>query len=130
MQAEALFGEMLADDRHTEIGAVLTAEFLGQRIAEMPGLVGTALGFAQQFFPFGPRQALIFEISPGPFAPMVEEADIVVLPFERPDLVLDELVEHGQIIGDVLRDIEIHDALSSWAVASAAISFPPSRLPH
>ena len=61
---------------------------------------------------------------------MVEEADVVVLLFERPNLVLDELVEHGQIIGDVLRDIEIHDALSSWAVASVAISFPPSRLPH
>ncbi len=117
VQAEALLGEMLANDRHAEIGAVLAAELLGQRIAEMPGLVGAALGFAEQFLPFGTWQALIVEIGARPFTAMVEEADIVVLLFERPDLVFDELIQHGQIIGNVLRDVEIHDA------------FPPERSP-
>jgi hypothetical protein len=41
---------------------------------------------------------------------MVEEADIVVLFFQRLDFVLDELVEHHQIVGYFLGNIEIHVA--------------------
>ena len=110
VQAKALAGEMLADNGHAEIGAVLAAKFLGQRIAQMAGRIGAALGLPQQRLPFRTRQTAIFEIGPRPFAAVVEETDIVVLLFERLDFVFDELVEHHQIVGNFLRDIEVHVA--------------------
>ena len=39
---------------------------------------------------------------------MVEEADIVVLALERPDLALDEGVELNQVRRDVGGNVEIH----------------------
>jgi hypothetical protein len=48
---------------------------------------------------------------------MVEETDIVVLFLQWPDFVLDELVEHSQIIRNFLGNVEIHSA------------FPPATTP-
>ena len=80
VQAEALGGEMLADHRHPEVGAVLAAIALRDREAQMAGVVGEILRLAQQRFPFVPRQAALVEIGARPFAAMVEEADVVVAP--------------------------------------------------
>jgi hypothetical protein len=99
---------MLADDRHGEVGAVLAAEFLGQRVTIVTGLVGQPLHLAQQIFPFVARQALVLEIGTRPFAAMVEEALVVVLRLQRFDLALDELVELDQVGGDIGRNAEIH----------------------
>ena len=43
VQAKTLVRQMLADDRHGEVGAVLAAEFLRQAEAQVAGLVGAAL---------------------------------------------------------------------------------------
>ena len=107
VQAEALGGEMLADHRHPEIGAVLAAIALRDREAQMPGGVGEVLRLAQQRFPFMPRQAAVVEIGARPFAAMVEEADVVVGLFERLDLARDEAVEFVEIGDEVGRQCKI-----------------------
>ena len=108
MQAEPLVGEMLADDRHGEVGAVLAAQLLGQGEAQMARLVGAAAHLGQKRLPFMARLAVIVPVGAGMLAAMVEEADIVVLALERPDLALDESVELDQIRRDVGGNIEIH----------------------
>jgi hypothetical protein len=82
-----------------------------QGVTQVAGLVGALLGFAQQRLPFRTRQAFIVEISARPFPAVVEEALVIVLRLQRLDLVLDELVEHDEIVGDVLWDVEVHDFL-------------------
>ena len=62
VQAESFRGEMFADDRHGEIADIFAAEFLRQSEAQEAGFVGAAAHFAQQRFPFGPRQSARFEI--------------------------------------------------------------------
>jgi hypothetical protein len=47
VQAKALGGQVFADHRHPEVGAVLAAELLGQGGAQEAGLVRAALGLAQ-----------------------------------------------------------------------------------
>jgi len=47
---------------------------------------------------------------------MVEEALVVVLRLQRLDLGLDEGVQLGQIIDEVLGKIEVHGRVSSHAV--------------
>ncbi len=105
---EALGRQVLADDRHREVGAVLAAVFLGQRVAIMPGLVGAPAHLAQQRFPFVARQAVAFEVGARPFAAMVEKTDVVVLAFERLDFFFDERVQLGEIGGHIGRNIKIH----------------------
>ena len=85
----------------------------------MAGLVGALLGLAQQRFPFRAGQAFIVEIGARPFAAMVEEALVVVLRLKRLDLVVDEFVEHDQIVGDVLWNIEVHVCLPCVAALSS-----------
>src|SRR5713226_2693697 len=99
---------MLADDRHSEVGALLAAQLFRQSEAQMSGLVGTAAHLGQKRLPFMPRLAVIVPVGAGVLAAMVEEADIVVLALERPDLALDERVELSQIRRDVGGNVEIH----------------------
>src|SRR5579871_5889696 len=101
---------MLTDDSHPEIGAVFAAIALRYSKAQMPGVVGEVLCLAQQRLPFMPRQAAIVEIGPRPFAPMIEEADIVVRFFQRLDLARDETVEFVEIGDQVGRQVEIQGA--------------------
>ena len=108
VQAEPLVGEMLADDRHGEVGAFLAAQLLGQGEAQMARFVGAAAHLGQKRLPFMPRLAVIVPVGAGMLAAMVEEADIVVLALERPDLALDESVELNQIRRDVGGNVEIH----------------------
>ncbi len=97
VQAKPLGGEMLADHRHPEVGAVLAAILLRNRKAQMAGGVGQVLRLAQQRFPFVPRQAAIVEIGARPFAAMIEEADVVVGLLQRLDLACDEAIEFVEI---------------------------------
>src|SRR5581483_12507653 len=92
MEPEALGGQVFADYRHPEVGAVASAVLPGQGVAVMARAVGAPAHLGQQFLPFLAREAAIFEVGPGPFAAMVKEADVVVFAFERPDLALDEIV--------------------------------------
>src|SRR5690242_7042906 len=103
---------MLADDGHGEIADILAAEFLRQRQSQEPGLVGAAAHFAQQVFPFLARQAAMLEVCARPFAAMIEEAIVVVLLLQRNDFLLDEGVDLGQQILDVLRNCEVHGRVS------------------
>ena len=107
VQAEPLGGEMLADHRHPEIGAVLAAIAFRDREAQVAGGVGEILHLAQQRFPFMPRQAAVVEIGARPFAAMVEEADVVVGFFNRLDLARDEVVEFAEIGDEVGRQCKI-----------------------
>ena len=109
VQAEPLVGQMLADDRHGEVGPVLAAQRLRQAEAQMPGLVGAALHLGEQLLPLVPRLAVIVPVGARMLAAMVEEADIVVLALQRPDLALDELVELSDVGRDVRGNVEIHE---------------------
>jgi len=111
VQAEPLVRQVLADDRHGEVGTVLAAQRLRQSEAQVTGLVGAPLHLGQQLFPLVPRLAVIVPVGAGMLAAMVEEADIVVLALQRPDLALDEFVELDQIGRDVGGNVEIHAVL-------------------
>src|SRR5579864_2505490 len=100
--------EMLADDGHGEVRAVLAAERLRQGEAEMSGTVGAAPHLRQELFPFPPRRAVLLPIGAGVFAPVVEELHVVAL--ERLDLALDELVERGELPCDLRGNGKIHES--------------------
>src|SRR5260370_34577518 len=74
----------------------------------MARLVGTAAHLGQKRLPFVPRLAVIVPVGAGVLEAMVEEADIVVLALERPDLTLDEGVEFAEIRRDLRGNVEIH----------------------
>ena len=108
VQAEALAGEVLADHGHAEVRAVLAAVLLRERVAVVAGGVGAAPRLAQQRLPLVVRQAAALPVGARVLAAMVEEADVVVLLLERLDLALDELVELVEVVGQILRDVEVH----------------------
>ncbi len=109
VEAKPFGREMLADHRHPQIGAVLAAVVPRQREAEMSGAVGATPRLCEKRLPVMARQAATLEIRARPFAAVIEEADIVVGRLERLDLRRDESVELGQVLGQGLRQIEIHD---------------------
>ena len=109
MKAQSLRREMIADHGHGEVGAVLAAIFLRQGKTQMPRLVGTLAHLAKQFLPVMARQALIIPVGAGMFAAMIEETLIVVLRLKRLDFLLDEIVQNGEIVGDLLGNPEIHE---------------------
>ena len=108
VKAEALGREMFADHGHAEIGAALTAIFLRQCITQMARLVGEFAHLAEQFFPLMARQALIVPIGAGMLATVVEKALIIVLRLKRLDFLFNEIVEHREVVGELLGDREIH----------------------
>ena len=85
---------------------------LGQAEAQVARLVGAALHLGEQLLPFVARLAVIVPVGAGMLAAMVEEADVVVLALQRPDLALDELVQLAQIGRDLRGNVEIHGASS------------------
>ncbi len=127
MQAQPLRRQMLPDHRHPQVGAVLAAEFLGQGEAQMAGLVGAPLGLAHQRLPLRPRQAVIVEVGARPLAAVIEEPLVVVLRLQRLDLGLDEGVEHAQIVGQVLGDVEIHHGSPFKAALGAGFGLAAAR---
>ena len=101
---------------------------LGQREAQMAGRVGEVLRPPQQRLPFVARQAAMFEIGARPFAPMVEEADVVVGLFERLDLRVDERIELGEIVEEAAGQIEVHIRVR-WQGYSSDFLLPPASPP-
>ena len=95
VQAETLGRQMLADHRHPQVGAALAAERPWPGELEVAGLVGAPLRLGQQLLPVVTRQAALVPIGSGIFAPVIEEADVVVLLLKRLDLRFDEAIELG-----------------------------------
>ena len=93
VQAEALDRQMLADDGHAQIGAVPPAVGLGGGVAVVAGGVRAMAGLHHQPLPTLVGQAAALPVGAGVLAPMVEEADVVVLPFQGLDLPFDEVVK-------------------------------------
>src|SRR5689334_24277277 len=110
VQAEALAGQVLADHRHAQVGAVPAAVLLRERVPVVAGRVGPPPGLGQQRLPLAAGQAAAVPVGPGVLAPVVEGPDVVVLLLERADLLRDELVELGQVLLQVLGQGEVHDA--------------------
>ena len=108
VQAETLVGEVFTDHRHAEVGAILAAVLLRERVAVVAGCVGAAAGLAQQLLPLFVGQAAAIPVGAGVLAAMVEEADVVVLLFEGADLAFDEIVEHGEVFRELWRQFEVH----------------------
>src|ERR1700683_3810428 len=108
MQPQTLGRQVLADDRHRQVGAVLAAVFFRQRVAIVAGLVGAPAHLTQQRFPFVTRQTVAFEVGARPFAAVIEKTDVVVFAFERLDFFFDERVQLGQVGGHIGRNIKIH----------------------
>ena len=111
VKAQPLGRQMLADDGHPQVRAVLPPIFPRHGEAIVAGPVGATLGFPQERLPFGTRQAAIVEVGARPFAAVIEEALVVILGLQRPDLGLDEGIELGQIGLQVGGQFEIHGLL-------------------
>ena len=79
VEAEALAGQVLADDGHPEVGAVLAAVLLGEGVAVVAGGVGPAAHLAEQRLPLLVGQAAALPVGAGVLAAVVEEAVVVVL---------------------------------------------------
>jgi len=115
VQAEALAGQVLADDRHAEVGPVPAAVFLRERIPVVAGRVGPPPGLGEQRLPVAAGQPAAVPVGSGVLPAVVEEPDVVVLLLERLDLALDELVEFFQVLPQVLGQIEVHVLVSFGA---------------
>src|SRR5947207_14050884 len=115
VQAKAFGGEMFADHRHPEIGPVLAAVNLWSGETQMAGLVGQILYLAQQRLPLAPRQPAIIEIGARPFAAVIEEADIIVLVFQRLDRKRNEAIKLVEIGDQVSRQCKIQGAAPTFS---------------
>lgn len=127
VQARALGQQVLADQGHTEVGAVLAAECSGQRVAEESGGIGPASHLAQEFEPLRLRVPVTVPVGPGPFPAVVEE--LRVLGLKGLDLAFDEDIEVGDEALDVLRNRPIHDS-RSLGVVGVAVWLRTLRSPH
>ena len=66
--------------------AAAPAELLGQRVAPQPRPIGALHHPLEQRLPVGARDAAGLEVGARVLAPVVEEAGVVALGFERADL--------------------------------------------
>ena len=96
VQAQALDGQMLADDGHAQVGAFAATVFLGRGVAVVARRVGAPAGFHHERLPFLVGQPAPLPVGAGILAAVVEEADVVVALLQRLDLPLDEVVEFLQ----------------------------------
>ena len=108
VKTEALRCEVLADDGHVEIRTLTTTVLLRERVTEMARRVGAAFRLQEQRFPLLVRQTAAVPVGPRVFAPMVEEALVVVLRLERLDLLLDEIIQLFQVGDEVRGKIVVH----------------------
>ena len=106
VEAQTLVGEMLADDRHGQVGPVLATELLGKRVAQVAGRVGSAAHLGQQRLPLLSRSAPPVPVRAGVFAAVVEELRMFAL--ERLDLRLDERIELAEFLAYVVRNRKVH----------------------
>ena len=108
VQAESLARQVLTDDGHAEVGAILPAVACRERVPIVAGGVGSPAGLGEQCFPFGVGQPTAVPVGASVLAPVVEEADVVVSRLERLDLFFDELVQFGEVLDEVTRQGEVH----------------------
>ena len=113
MQPKALAGQVLADDCHAKVGAVLPAVLLREWVSVVAGSVGPSPGFAKKCLPPVVREPASLPVRSRIFASVIEESNVVVLLLERLDLPLDEVVELDQVVGQLLRQVEVHGAVPS-----------------
>src|SRR3989338_708788 len=71
VKTEPFRRQMFADYGHAEVGTVLAAIFLRQRVTQMAGLVRPPAHLAEKLFPVVARQALIVPIRSCMLAPVV-----------------------------------------------------------
>ena len=124
VQPQAVARQMLPDDRHSQVGAVHTAVLHREGVTVKAGVVGTAPCFGEQRLPFLAGQAAAVSVGPGVLAPVIEKPDVVVLPLQRADLTLDELIDLREQAGEVLGEREIHGTalLAAGLLSSAGLS--------
>src|SRR5262245_27364096 len=108
VQAEPLEREVLPDDGHPEIAAILAAVLAWQRITVMAGPVGGAPCLGEEGFPSFVGQTAAFPVRARRFPAMVEKAHVVVLVLERLDLALDKAIKLLEIVGDRLGNVKVH----------------------
>lgn len=113
-EAEALRGEVLADDAHPEVSAAALAGVgllaaVGAREGEAveAGGVGGGAGGAQQGGPVRAGEAVVGPVGAGGFAAVVEEAGVVVAELEGRDGGGDEGVEAGEVGLEVGGEIRV-----------------------
>src|SRR5439155_15602392 len=120
VQTESVPREVLADHGHAEVGAVLAAVLLRERVPVVAGGVGAAAHLDEQRLPLFVREAAPIPVRPGVLTAMVEESLVVVLGLERLDLPLDEVVQLGEVVDEVRREVEVHGRLRRSAGDPAA----------
>ncbi|SKY38449.1 Uncharacterised protein [Mycobacteroides abscessus subsp. abscessus] len=108
VQSQATPCQVFANDRHTEVGSVPSAEFRGKGIPKVPRHVRAPACLAEQRLPFSVGQTATLPIGSRIFSPVVEESDVVIGLLERHDLTVDESVELCQIIDEFGRQFEVH----------------------
>ena len=100
--------QMVADDSHGQIRAILPAIFGRNCKAVMSSFVRDLTHFGKQCPPVCTRVAVIVPIGTRMFAAVVEKADIVIARFNRLDLAFNECIKFGQIVRNVVRDFKQH----------------------
>jgi len=106
VQASTLPFRMFADHRGAQVGAVLATVLLRHAVAVVPA--ASARRIASAFSASQSASARrVVPVGTRVLAPMIEEADVVVLALERLDLAFDELVQHGQVAGQIAWAVRI-----------------------
>ena len=108
MQSEALARQVLADDRHAQVRALLAAVLLRVGVPVVAGRVRPSAHLPEQGLPLLVGQTAAVPVGARVLAAVVEEALVVVLRLEGRDLALDELVELEEVGGDVGGNLEVH----------------------
>src|SRR5215207_9153047 len=85
----------------------------------MSGGICAATHLGEQRLPLLVRQTAPVPVRPGVLPAVVEEPLVVVLGLERLDLPLDEVVQLGEVVDEVLRQFEVH------SVSEAQRAFQP-----
>ncbi len=107
-QARPLGCQVFADDCHPEVAAVLAAVLFGQREAPEAGGVGATYAFGEEGFPVWVRKATVGPVGTGVFAPVVEEAVVVVRVLEGGYGGVDKGVKRVEVLDKVRGKVEIH----------------------
>jgi hypothetical protein len=108
VQAEPLAGKVLANDGHAKVRAIVAAVLLRERIPVVAGRVRPSAHLGKKLLPLRVRQAAPVPVRPGILPAVVEEPLVVALGLERLDLPLDEVVQLGEVVDEVLRQVEVH----------------------
>ena len=118
MEADAEPIQVLAHDREREVRAPATSQLGRQGEAPQAGAVCPPHHLLQQLLPLPRRDPSLLEVGARDLTPVVEEAGVVVLRFERPHLRLDEAVDLRDEVCDVGRQLVVHGSSIVGSVCS------------